>query len=488
MGHKKLMHGGIAVLITVAVIALTIIINYAVSAIVSAKSLYLDMTKEQIYSISDSADEIYSDLDDQNFEIIFFTEFDKMQENSYQKQVYSYCKLLSDKYDNISIKYIDSISNPEQAAKYQNTEVPDLDTTDVVVTNSSAWQAFKIDAFFTIDSSSEEVFAFNIEYKLCTAMMQMGYDSMLACFTTGHGETTDNSNLCTLLTEAGFEVRNIDLAAEDIPDETRILIINNPIYDFGGAYDDANEIDKLDKYLDNQGNVMIFEDPDSEAKLTNLSEFLYEWGIQFVSAQVRDYTNSVSTDGTAISAKYTEEGTASGLNKSLRELDNPPKTIVFDSMPIDIVWKEEGDTSGSHNSIETTSVLTTYNTAKAYSLSDNSVVDDGELNLMTVSAKSNIGDNNETYYNYLLACGTSAFVDDTYLNGNTYGNSDIIYEAIRTFTKKMVPVDLDFKVYDDETLDITTGQATAWTVVFTFTGPVIFGLIGTIVYIRRKHS
>ena len=478
--NRKLRHGGLAVMITVAVLALVIVANYVFTTVNSILNLNIDMTESQIYSVSEAADEILSQLGDRKFDIIFFTEFDRMEENSYQQQLYRYCLSLADKYDFIKLRYIDSITNPDEAAKYQNTEVPDLKTTDVVITNGEAWQSYKIDSFFTFDENNE-LFAFNAEYRICTALMQMTYDELLACFTVGHGETTASSSIARLFSEAGFEVRDIDLSKEDIPADCRVLVINNPIYDFGGAYDEVNEVGKVDRYLDGLGNVMVFEDPTVSSSLTNLSEFLEEWGIRFTQAKVKDYTNAISSDGTALVADYATEGAAAGLNKSLREIENPPKTIVDDAMPIEILWETD-------NLVETSTVLYSHDTAKAYSLADDSVVAEGAMPIMTVSMHTTIGENNETYYNYLLAAGTSSFADDKYLNGNAYGNGDIIYEAMRVFCKKVVPVDLDFKVYDDNSLTVTNGQAIGWTVTFIITGPIVSAVAGIIVWIRRKHA
>ena len=59
---------------------------------------------------------------------------------------------------------------------------------------------------------------------------------------------------------------------------------------------------------------------------------------------------------------------------------------------------------------------------------------------------------------------------------------------MRVFCKKVVPVDLDFKVYDDNTLTLTNGQAIGWTVTFIVAGPVVSAVAGIIVWIRRKHA
>jgi len=482
---RKLRHGGIAALLTIAVLALVIIANYAFGAIAQAKRLYVDMTSAQIYTVSDAADAVIREVEnnsvERDFEIIFFTRFDEIGENSYLYQIYQYALALEDKYDFISVRYIDSITNPEEAQRYQNSKVPDLYTTDVVITNGEAWQAFKLDSFFTFDTNNRTTpFAFNAEYRICTALMQMTYDSMLACFTTGHGEAAAGSSLAQLFADAGFEVRNIDLSREDIPEDTRVLIINAPVYDFGGVDNEVNEIDKVDKFLDRRGNVMVFEDPSSAANLVNLAEFLEEWGIRFSPEKVKDFNYSLTSDGTAVVADYATEGTASGLTNGLRVLDDPPKTVLCDVMPIEILWE-------SRNLVDVSTVLYSHESAETYSLADGSAVGSGGMPLMTVSTHTTIGENNESYYNYLLAAGTGKFADEKYLNGNVYGNGDILYEAMRAFCKKAVPVDLDFKVYDDNTLDVTNGEAIAWTAALVLTGPVVCAVIGGIVCFRRKR-
>ena len=182
----------------------------------------------------------------------------------------------------------------------------------------------------------------------------------------------------------------------------------------------------------------------------------------------------------ALVADYTPEGNGASLNKHLRELENPPKTIAANAMPVEILWTQ-------HNSINVSSILTTYDTAEAYSLEDSALSDSGVMNLMTVSMKTTVGENNEKYYNYVLAAGTSSFAEETYLNGNTYGNGDIIYAAMRAFGKEMVPVDLDFKVFDNQTLDIELTEANAWSVVLTALMPVIILTCGLIVWAKRRH-
>ncbi|MBR5515410.1 MAG: Gldg family protein [Clostridia bacterium] len=485
MNNKKLKYGSFAVAFTVMVLAVLILVNFVFAAIAQNKSLYVDMTKEQLYSVSKEADAIYSTLGEKEIEIIFFTEFDKMLNNKTQKLVYEYANKLSEKYDFISVDYIDVIENPTELEN-RLPGVSKVSFTDVAITNGQDFRKYSVEKFFTIDSETGGVFAFNGEYRFATAFMQLTYESMLACFTVGHGETTSSSYMMTLFKDAGFDVKEIDLMKEDIPEEARVLIVNDPVSDFAGDKDEVNEIEKVRKFLSQRavlGNLMVFSSAENSLNLTNLNELLWDWGVRFTPAYVEDKENTISSDYQSVIARYPaeDEGAGAGFTKKFREMENPPKTIAKNVTPIEIRWEE------THDFITVSSVLKTHDTAIAYSTESGDEVDKGEMNIMTVSTKMTLGDNYEKYYNYVLCAGTSSFVDETYLNGNVYGNTDIIYEVMRAFGKEMVPVDLDFKVFDNESLDVTLKQANGWSVTLTCGIPVIILALGLVMWAKRRH-
>lgn len=487
MKNRKFKYGAFAVALTVVVLAVLILINFVFAAVAQNKSLYVDMTKEQLYSVSKEADAIFSTLGNNEIEIIFFTEYDVMLNNKTQKLVYEYANKLSEKYNFVSVDYIDVIENPSELEK-RLPGVSSVSLTDVAIKNKASgdFRKYSVDKFFTLDSETGGVFAFNGEYRFATAFMQLTYESMLACFTKGHGEKTSSSYMMTLFSDAGFDVKEIDLMKEDIPEEARVLIINDPVTDFAGDKDEVNEIDKVRKFLSQRavlGNLMVFSSAENSVNLTNLNELLWDWGVRFTPAYVEDKENTISSDYQSIIAKYPDEdsGAGAGFSAKFRDMENPPKTIAKNVTPIEVRWEE------THDFITVSSVLTTNDTAVAYSTETGDQVDSGEMDIMTVSTKMTLGDNYEKYYNYVLCAGTSSFVDETYLNGNVYGNTDIIYEVMRAFGKEMVPVDLDFKVFDNESLDVTLKQADTWTVVFTGAIPAIVLALGLVMWARRRH-
>ena len=105
---------------------------------------------------------------------------------------------------------------------------------------------------------------------------------------------------------------------------------------------------------------------------------------------------------------------------------------------------------------------------------------------MTISRETRIVENEE-YYSYVIACGSSNYVDGAWLLSNSYANSDVIYNAMRITGRERVLADIEYKVLDDTELIITTAAANNWTVVLTVTLPVILAIAGAVVWVRRKN-
>ena len=110
----------------------------------------------------------------------------------------------------------------------------------------------------------------------------------------------------------------------------------------------------------------------------------------------------------------------------------------------------------------------------------------GVYNLMTISREIRMI-NNVPVYNYVMVAGTKSFTDDKYVGNPAYGNGDIIYAAMKAFGKETVPIDIDFKVFDENALDLTTAEANTWSVLLTAFLPACVLVAGGVVYFRRRH-
>lgn len=485
---KRFKYGSTAVAFTTVVIAVIIVVNAIFGALCQALLWYGDMTAEQLYGITDASRELLADLsqEDVNIKIIFCTPKDKLEEVYETKLVHQCALTYAKEFDFVEVEYLDIITNPASINKYKTTAATTIKTTNVIIENGEDYRVFTVEAFYTFAESDKRVFAFNGEMKITSAIMQLCYDNPIAYFTVGHGETTTSSQLAGLFDNAGYDVRTIDLSKEDIDPAAQVIVINGPRYDFMGAKQEVNEIGKIADFLDSYGNLMVFMDPNAMGTqdFPELTEFLSEWGIAFGRSVIKDPENSISADGFSLVSEYTTDGMGSSLTKSIRELESVPKAIVRYTMPVEILWENRTIDQGSRT---VSPVLVSAPSAQAYGFENqDQVVSSGPFNLVTISQDS-VYVENEPFTSYVLAVGTTGFTNQDYLTSNAYGNADIIYSAMKAMGREKVPLNIDFRLFEDKSLDITSVQANTWTVVYTAVIPVIVLICGTVVWIRRRH-
>ncbi|MBE6611735.1 MAG: hypothetical protein E7632_04525 [Ruminococcaceae bacterium] len=481
---RKLKYGAMSVIMTTVVIAAVVIVNVIFSALAYNKNWYIDMTKDKLYGLSDAGREMLDTID-HDIQIHFCAPYDELEANFYQKLVFELVKEMAASYDNITYDYIDIISNPTAINKYKSTTATSIKTTNIIVESGTEFRVFTLEAMFVFNES-QVVWAFNGEKKLITAMMQITQaETPIAYYTYTHGEAiSENVYLLELFYDAGYDVRPIDLTKEDVDPTADVILICNPIYDFEGISEDTkgrkSEIEKIDDFLDGFNNVMVFCDPETPV-LPELFEFLYEWGIEFDQSQLKDPTNAIDTESLAIVGNYAiDESLGASLVKPITSLGTPPKTIVKEARPINLVWDAK-------DSRITSTVLYTSDTADKYSLETGEMVDEGQFPLVVLSRESRYIEN-VPHYSYVFAVGSKYFASDDYLGKSTYGNADILHNMMLTMGKEQVPIDLDFKLFEDESLDITTQEAANWTIFLTAFIPAVVLIAGIVIWIRRKHA
>ncbi len=478
---KKVKHGTVSVLLTVVVIAAVVIVNIIFSAFAYKNNWYVDLTETKLYGLTDAGRALLDEVD-APVQIHFCSPFDVMESNSPQKMVFELVKEMAAEYDNITYDYIDPIKNPTAVIKYKNSPADAVNAHSVIVESGSEFRKFALDALFIVDSDNTTAWAFNGEKKLISAIVQCTQaETPIAYFTTTHGEYIPSS-LFELVYDAGYEPRAIDLTKEEIHEDARLMIISSPTTDFEGISEVSagrkSEIEKIDDFLDSFGNVMVFMDPDTK-ELPELEEFLVEWGIEFDNSVLKDPENSIDINHYAISGQYSiEENTlGASLVKNIVSVGTAPKTIVNYASPINLLFDY-------NNGRQTSTAI--YSSDKAQKYVDGKIVEEGRYPLVALSRETRYIDNTE-HYSYVFAIGSKYFTADTFLSP-TYANSDIIYTMMRAMGKVQVPIDLDFKVFEDESLDILQSEAGTWTIVLVLAIPACVFIAGIIIWIRRKNA
>lgn len=486
---RKLRYGAMAAGFTAVFIAIVIVFNAIFSSLAAKFGWYADMTSEAVFTMSDVSlsyiDDITSDV-----YIYFASEPDELMADADMRYVYNSAKEISTAIPNVHVECHDVVKNPEFFMDFYNNKGTKITAKSVVIASGSESVIYNYKAFFTYNEEGKR-WAYNGEYRYTAGIMQVTQaETPIAYFTTGHSEDITNAaTLATLLADAGFEVREIDLSMEEIDDDARILVIFNPKYDFHGVEaeaESANEIDKIDRFLDGLGGLLVFEDSEYAAGLNNLNEFLEEWGISYkAGTHVKDAAHSMSVDGYSIVTKYQEEDNfGANIYDDLENFDSMPKSMIRQAMPIEKLWTGQGTMVGA-KAVYT--MLGSYEGAELVDRESESVMETGEYDLVTISYENRVIDN-DYYYSYVMAAGSPSFAYNNYLVDTSYGNSDVILSALKLIGRDKVLADLDLKPFDDTSSSATTAESAKFTVCCALILPAVIAVVGVVTVIRRRHS
>ena len=128
--------------------------------------------------------------------------------------------------NNISVEYIDITKNPGRSKSISTRRRPPWTTTMSssrahIITASCIWPPSLSPRRIRARSTP-----FQGESRFTAAILQSSIETpQIVAFTTQHGETT-SASMMSMFDEAGFEIQTIDLAAEEIPEDVRILVIS----------------------------------------------------------------------------------------------------------------------------------------------------------------------------------------------------------------------------------------------------------------------
>lgn len=455
--------GALHIALTALCVLLALAASLTLTALTRAGNLFLDMTDEGRYTVRARMVEILRTANiEQDVDIIFCADADRLLENYQASLVYIMCLELEKQVAGIHVSCIDIAENPEAVAPYKRTSATEIAWNDVIVVSGTEYRTYKMAAFFTVDSTTNNILGYNGEQKMCEAILSLtAKDLPLACFTVGNGEKLPTQSdpetgyFYDLIRSAGYEVVAIDLSREDIPESCSLLILNGPTADYPADrledLDYESPITKIDRFLDHYGSVFYFRNPDAPT-LPNLEEFLREWGVSFSvtdpvgtpfeGTTLLDSSSALSGDPTRISGTYGD----STIYSDITALASPPKTVFERAAAMRVLWPL--GSSGINSSGRTIQSLFTTGTAAQAVNAAGDTVTSGQFPLMTVTTETRVV-NNEYYNARLVVCSTSLYTSAAYLADRVYANADVLESAVRGFGSTSVSIadELEFKYF-----------------------------------------
>ena len=509
---RKVKHGSFSVGLGAIVIAAVILLNALMTFLCTSNRLFIDMTtghfREKdiplyggMYTLSDAAKnmmrktfedvEANRDGEDVKVDIIFCADPDLLCGNTYMRYIY-YTALEMEKafpeYIQVSTK--DVWENPSSVNAYRTNSYSSIYQTNVIVASGTEFRVYNQRAFYTYSETTDTTpWAYNGEKTFLKGIIAVTKaDSPIACLTTNHGEPfateegkAEYSAFVKVLQSAGYDVRFLNLEKDEIPENCRLIVTMDPQTDFLSNFnstdpDAVSEIKKLDGFIAKAYSFMIFVDADTP-KLTNLEEFLEEWGISFNRYEdsngiVYDPDYALDGEGASFVGTYETEALGGSITEDMRKYGIAPKIVFSNVMGIsysnsygmEYVLADETQGTGafsfgyySSNKItrEIYDVFRSSETSLIYQKQNGVIATDtpdtaGDFKLMTLTRESRYIGEGQGYTSvndasYVCAIGSTDFASNAVLSSNAYGNTDLLLEILRVIGREIEPVGIKFK-------------------------------------------
>jgi len=510
---KKFKYGSYAVIFIAVVVAIVIALNAIVSILDRKYDWRFDLTKNQLYSLSEATDEtLKKALDDKyaafDITITFcaardmFEYYDSTRTDvtKYYSSVRDVAEEYAKLYDGtngkgkVTVRYVDITTDPAEANRLmQQAQLSKITWNNIIIQNTFNTEYYRVlafDACYFTDEDTGELFMFQAENKLTAAIIQcVAAENITVAFTTGHGES-HGARLEEIFQLSTMNVMELDIEKDDIPPEVKIIVISAPQYDF--TYGEGGAIDKLTRFMADKGtynSLMVFVNADTP-DLPNLRDYLYEqWGLDYLpNHKITDEEASLKgSNFTSVIGTYAgnAQGSTAAYSIASRAQDAGLQTVFPNSTALRV------QTNGYNISGIGVSLYSSEKSVATYKDENGAqVTENGPFPLLAVSAVHTYGNNNVDYnsnkYQYVMLCGSSEFASESLLT-SAYGNESIMYSVNRAMATDRVTLNIRAKYFEESALTLESGDAKRLIILITCAIPLAIIIVGIAVYFRRRH-
>ena len=477
---RKFKYGTLATVFTIIFIIAVILVNVLLGYMTDRFVWEVDMTREHLFEISEETKEVIDDLS-RNVTITVLAD-----ETTYRDST----ELLSNLYEiiqryealgggKIKVRYINPNMNPKIFEDYN--DLGDLSANYIVVESDLRKTYFPPTSMYNMKVDSETNTTYYVglraEQRLTSALLFVTQETVnTACYVRGHGEDYGLDELSGLLNKMNYDVTNIILAQEDIPEECNLIIISSPDTDYS-----PEEIDKLHTFFMRGGDAIVSITPQTNADLTNLYTLFEEWGVAYKNQMILDNYQSLSGY-----PMYVVPTVASIENVTDKLNTRNYFAVIPAAMPIEMTGTEAG-------SIKVRALMTSSSRSYAKDLEEVSLGFDqkedddvGPFNMCVISEYV-VSDKNLNYTRSDIIFCTAGMISDSILKQSNFLNAqfvDTIVDYISEYNDLVVIQDKDF---ESNTLNILTWQVRVvlWVVVIAM--PLAILVIGIIIWSKRRH-
>lgn len=465
--NKKFKYGSVSTAITIIFIAIILLINIIFGALGERFTLSWDLTKNKTFSLTEQSKNFLRSLNKDVEIIILNKESDFSNQNEYFIQANSVLKQYAKTSNKIKLSYIDVVSNPTYIqANFPNEE---LNTNSIIVRCNNKYKIITVNDIFDISYGyygNQSITASKAEQELTSALVYVTSENQIKiAFLKGYGEP-DFSGFSELLKKNNYNVLEVSLLTEEIPDDSIAVIIFAPERDY-----DTKGLEKLEKYLTLKDKTLIFAANPKLNDSPNIFKLIEKYDIKVNQGLVYETDPKKLTSNMnlfeAICDYEDEEFT-----KNLKSSSIP--VLLPASKPLEITNKENVSILLQFSS---TSGIMPINASSSFDFKSNI---SGPIPCTALSKKDNKN---------VLVIGSFLGLSEQYLAATSLNNSSYFTNAINTILNKNdSSFIIESKSIGSEELGINAMQANTIGIIYTIFIPLIVLIIGIVVFLKRKNK
>lgn len=460
--------GSLATAITIIVTAVIIVINLIVGQLTDKFSLSLDLTQNKIFSLTEQSIDFIKNLD-KDVEIILLSEESTfVQTNDYFAQANSVLKKYDLNSEKIKLTYVDPVKNPTYLNEYSNENVTE---NSIIVKSGDKQKIIAVQDLFDIQKSYNKsvITGSKAEQELTSAILYVTSENQTKiAVLKGYGEQ-DSTAFQELLKKNNFNIVEISILTQEIPDDAKLAIIYGSERDF-----DAQSIEKLEKFLAIGGTNLVYALNPKQAEATNLSAFLEKNNIKVKSGTVYE-TNMQNVLSNVFEAvnDYVDEEYKSNLKNA--------------DIPVLMPYCKPLESTNSEN----TKVLLQFSSTAGIFPEGAAQDFDFEGNVSGPIPSviiSNVKIDTKKDSNIVVLGSYYALIQNC-LSSNALNNSTYFVNMISKLTaREDVGITIESKSMEGKELGINKAAANTIGVVMAIILPIVVLVFGTVVFLKRKNK
>lgn len=453
----------------VVVLAIAVAVNFVVSEIPESTTK-IDVTNEQIYSITDQTKELAAGLKED------VTIYVLAKEDDSDSTVAQTLSKYADLSKHISVVYKDPTVNPNFAAEY---DAADATAGSLIVTGQKRSKVVPYADLYQTEidyqTYQQNTTGYDAEGQITSAIAYVTSDDMpkLYCI-SGHNEADLSTALKSGISKENIETETINLLNyEAIPEDASAICILSPTVDF--SEDDTK---KVTDYLAKGGKALILSSY-SEETLTNFNSIMANYGVTLVDGLVVEgdqqqyYQNPF----------YLLPTVSLGNDITASIADQQRRVFMPYAQGMQV---EENPREG----VTVTKLLQT--SESSYAKKDVSENADIKQEMGDVSGPFALGvyaketvDNGETQIVYFT---TENMLNESIDQTVSGSNSEMVLNALSMMVDHEVSVSIPAKSYEQSTITIPRGTMAMLSLLTTVLLPLAFLALGFVIWIRRRRK